>query len=228
MAGEKLSPRQQMISLMYLVLLAMLAMQASKDLLDAFIKLEQGIDVTNESFGIKNSNLYQEILQATLTGSPDAIEVFDKSKLIKESADSLFNILEAHKVWLIEEGGGKDDDSIPLGKDNQDIGAEYFITQGEGAKLREKINSFEALINSFIDNEYPEVKDQIEKLLATPKFKDPEGVEMDWEVGFTEHMPLAAITANLSNIQSYVKMLKRKLYHIYIIRSKMIYSNSTN
>ena len=38
------TPRQQMIGLMYLVLLAMLAMNASKDLLNAFVMLERGID----------------------------------------------------------------------------------------------------------------------------------------------------------------------------------------
>ena len=205
MAGEKLSPRQQMISLMYLVLLAMLAMQASKDLLDAFTKLESGIDITNDSFALKNKSLYQEIQQATLTGSPDAIEVFNKSQIIKNAADSIFNLIETQKVWLIEEGGGLGDDSIPLGKDNQDIGAEYFITKGEGKALKEKLNEFEALLSSYIDSNYPEVKEQIHNLLETPKYVDPEGVEMEWEVGFSEHMPLAAVTANLSNIQSYVR-----------------------
>ena len=205
MAGEKLSPRQQMISLMYLVLLAMLAMQASKDLLDAFTKLESGIDITNDSFNLKNKALYREIEQSTLTGSPDAIEVFKKSQIIKLAADSIFDLLESHKVWLIEEGGGLGEDSIPLGKDNQDLGAEYFITKGEGKNLREKLNAFETLLSSYIDSDYPEVKNQIHKLLETPKYKDPEGIEMDWEIGFSEHIPLAAVTANLSNIQSYVR-----------------------
>ena len=49
MSTEKLSPRQQMIGLMYLVLLAMLAMNASKDLLNAFILLDNGINLTNEN-----------------------------------------------------------------------------------------------------------------------------------------------------------------------------------
>ena len=48
------TPRQQMIGLMYLVLLAMLAMNASKDLLNAFVMLERGIDKIVVNFNDKN------------------------------------------------------------------------------------------------------------------------------------------------------------------------------
>ena len=58
MAGVKQTPRQQMIGMMYLVLLAMLAMNASKDLLDAFIFLEDGIDITTKNFNATNNSIY--------------------------------------------------------------------------------------------------------------------------------------------------------------------------
>jgi len=49
MAGGKLPPRQKMIGLMYLVLLALLAMNVSKDILDAFIIVNNGIENSTES-----------------------------------------------------------------------------------------------------------------------------------------------------------------------------------
>ena len=58
------TPRQQMIGLMYLVLLAMLAMNASKDLLNAFVMLEHGIDKTQGSFVQANSSFYNTIDKA--------------------------------------------------------------------------------------------------------------------------------------------------------------------
>ena len=61
MSAEKLSPRQQMIGIMYLVLLAMLAMNASKDLLDAFLKLEGGIDLTANNFVENVQPVYYKI-----------------------------------------------------------------------------------------------------------------------------------------------------------------------
>ena len=57
MAGVKQTPRQQMIGIMYLVLLALLAMNASKDLLDAFIFLENGIDVDVKPETVTEENL---------------------------------------------------------------------------------------------------------------------------------------------------------------------------
>ena len=64
MAGVKQTPRQQMIGMMYLVLLAMLAMNASKDLLDAFIFLEGGIDITTKNFNATNNSIYSKITTA--------------------------------------------------------------------------------------------------------------------------------------------------------------------
>ena len=74
MSAEKLSPRQQMIGIMYLVLLAMLAMNASKDLLNAFIFLEDGIDVTTKNFNNTNQTIYTKISNASATGYRLAVQ----------------------------------------------------------------------------------------------------------------------------------------------------------
>lgn len=50
MTGKNETPRQKMIGLMYLVLLAMLALNTSKDLLNAFLYLDNGINLNNQNF----------------------------------------------------------------------------------------------------------------------------------------------------------------------------------
>ena len=50
MAGNKLPPRQKMIGMMYLVLTALLAMNVSKDILDAFIIVNDGLEKTAANF----------------------------------------------------------------------------------------------------------------------------------------------------------------------------------
>lgn len=47
MAGGKMSPRQKMINLMYLVFIAMLAMNMSKEVLSAFGFMNAGIAENN-------------------------------------------------------------------------------------------------------------------------------------------------------------------------------------
>src|SRR5664279_1674346 len=53
MAGYKETPRQKMIAMMYLVLTALLALNVSKQILDAFIVVNESMETTNENFSKK-------------------------------------------------------------------------------------------------------------------------------------------------------------------------------
>ena len=55
MAGNKLSPRQKMIGMMYLVLTALLALNVSKTVLDAFAKINGSLYTTSINFSNKNN-----------------------------------------------------------------------------------------------------------------------------------------------------------------------------
>ena len=60
MAGYKETPRQKMIAMMYLVLTALLALNVSKDMLDAFLVVNESMENTIEVFENKLGNLYME------------------------------------------------------------------------------------------------------------------------------------------------------------------------
>tara|TARA_Y100000589_G_scaffold150354_1_gene143474 strand:- start:27175 stop:28785 length:1611 start_codon:yes stop_codon:yes gene_type:complete len=206
MAGVKQTPRQQMIGIMYLVLLAMLAMNASKDLLDAFIFLEDGIDVTTKNFNSTNTSIYTKISRAAASGADVAIEAQQNALNIEKLSNQLFSDIEKYKADIIELGGGIDEETgVPVGKDNQDVGAEYLVVKGYGTELKDKINKYKSNLISLINPEDTSVINGIEKLLATPPHIDYENVESPWENGISEYLPLAAVTANLTNIQSYIR-----------------------
>ena len=61
MAGGKLSPRQKMINLMYLIFIAMLAMNMSKEVLQAFGLMDQKIAASNEAATIRNKGSYDNL-----------------------------------------------------------------------------------------------------------------------------------------------------------------------
>ena len=54
MSGGSLSPRQKMIGMMYLVLTALLALNVSKDILDAFVLINTSLDNTIINYEEKN------------------------------------------------------------------------------------------------------------------------------------------------------------------------------
>ena len=57
MAGGKLSPRQKMINLMYLVFIAMLALNMSKEVLTAFGNFNDKFDESNKLTKLSNQSL---------------------------------------------------------------------------------------------------------------------------------------------------------------------------
>ena len=61
MAGGKMSPRQKMINLMYLVFIAMLAMQMDKEVLSAFGFMNEKLVDGNKSIDEKNEQAYQNL-----------------------------------------------------------------------------------------------------------------------------------------------------------------------
>ena len=58
MASGKISTRQKMINMMYLVLTAMLAMNVSAEILNAFKTVNKSLDKTNQIFSQKNRHIY--------------------------------------------------------------------------------------------------------------------------------------------------------------------------
>ena len=206
MSTEKLSPRQQMIGLMYLVLLAMLAMNASKDLLNAFILLDGGINVTNENLEAGNQTVFQKIRSSAALGSDKAVKALKNATKIQASSTDLVNTINQYKAELIEMGGGIDEETgIPYGKDNQDIGAEYLMVGKKGEELKNKINLYKNTLVEMIDVKDTGLTSSISQILATPEYVDYENNASSWEAGISEHLPLVAVTANLSNIETYIQ-----------------------
>lgn len=218
------TPRQQMIGLMYLVLLAMLAMNASKDLLNAFVYLERGIDKTVKNFAIKNDNYYLKIDQAAAKGIGK--DKATKANAIKAKATELVDFLEKSKIELVSGGaltlGASPEDmvpfldanGIPLAKDNQDVGAGYFLVKDDGAigeKLKQTVNEFRDLVISTLESDgIPEndyLKEKWQKILFTDDAPDPGDPEViaGFASRLSEHIPMASVTANLTLWQSYVR-----------------------
>ncbi len=75
MAGYKETPRQKMIGMMYLVLTALLALNVSKDILNAFVTVNDGLVQTNQNFEDKNQALMMEF-NAQMALQPERVEPY--------------------------------------------------------------------------------------------------------------------------------------------------------
>jgi gliding motility-associated protein GldM len=89
MAHGKETPRQKMIGMMYLVLTAMLALNVSKDAVEAFKKVDEGLTKTVANYIRKNSGTYMEFDRAAAENPLKAGPYRDKAFTLKERADEV-------------------------------------------------------------------------------------------------------------------------------------------
>jgi hypothetical protein len=121
MAGGKETPRQKMIGMMYLVLTALLALNVSKSILDAFVAIEENIQIANENEYYRGAEKFAELEEvADDKTNPEAqkkakallksVEQIDKivAKEIKFIDDLKKKILEACGEDLKKPEGGEE------------------------------------------------------------------------------------------------------------------------
>ena len=105
MSGGDLPPRQKMIGMMYLVLTALLALNVSKSILDAFITINRGIETTTITFDQKNGFMYTAFDKAA-SESPAAKVWADKANEVKVMANGMYDHIKNLKSTLIAETDG--------------------------------------------------------------------------------------------------------------------------
>jgi len=101
MAGNKLSPRQKMIGMMYLVLTALLAMNVSKDILDAFVTVNDGLEKTKHNFKEKNADQYTAFAASFNENQTKVGPYWTKAQEVKKAADAIVHYIDGIKVEII-------------------------------------------------------------------------------------------------------------------------------
>ena len=103
------NPRQKMINLMYLVLIAMLALNVDTKVLKKFILINQSFESTNAEKVTDNNNKV-EAIRAAVDDSGNRTEdvaVLTLSEKIRKQSDSIVNYMGDLKDLIIEETGGR-------------------------------------------------------------------------------------------------------------------------
>lgn len=216
MAGGKISPRQKMIGMMYLVLTALLALNVSKDILKAFVVVNDGLVNTENSFQEEVDQLYAKFDEKKTIDPQRVMENWKKAQLAKKMSEELNVYIEGLKKRIIRETEGferKEEDTIRLNfvesMDNYDVATNILIGQsedgsaGEARLLKEKLNAFRRdMINLLPEADRKEIHLSIDT-------EDPKVVEEEdqrtWEMMNFYHTPLAAAVTILSKIQTDVK-----------------------
>jgi gliding motility-associated protein GldM len=219
MGHGKETPRQKMIGMMYLVLTSMLALNVSKEVLDAFVLVDEGLSKTTENFVEKNRSIYDDFDRAYAENKTKVEPWKQKSDKVKSNAQSLYDMIQNLKIRIIKKADGEKTEAIKgntiigkkvASKDNNNIPAEIMVgsnNTGESRALKKAIDDFRDLCLSFVDEKDKAVQDAIKKNLDTsdPPSTDISGEKPSWASEHFEHLPLIAVTTLMSKMQSDVR-----------------------
>ena len=101
MASGKLSPRQKMINMMYLVLTALLALNVSKEVLNSFFEVNTGVVRTTSNFANKNIETYNDFTAAAELNPVKAGPFRDQALAVKSEADGIVRYIQELKYKLV-------------------------------------------------------------------------------------------------------------------------------
>ncbi len=204
------TPRQKMIGMMYLFLTAMLALNVSGELLNAFILVDQSILQAKESVEKKNKILYYEFGAANEANPAKVEDKYNLALKIRSTADSLDKHIQDLKVLFVKTADGPEATPTDYkSKENQDIAAQVMLTELKGRRSTELKNKIEDYKNFLLENVTDSVlRISIETTLSTapPPVKD--NVQKSWESEKFEHIPLSASMAMMSQLQGAVRNME--------------------
>lgn len=214
---RKVSPRQKMINLMYVVLMAMLALNISTEVLNGFSIVEESLNRTTKNSSTENDMIFRE-LDGMMEKNPVKVrQWFEMATAVKNSSDSLYNYAQDLKVMIVREADGKDGNPMNIkNKDDLEAASQVMLSPGtgQGKKLFQAINGYRQNILNFVTD--PVQKKIIASNLSTQVPTGGDHLGKSWEEYMFENMPVAAAVTLLSKLQSDVRYAEGEVLHSLI------------
>jgi gliding motility-associated protein GldM len=225
MGGGKASPRQKMINMMYLVLTALLALNVSKEVLDAFVKANISLMQQEQIMASKNKGTYNELSNQVLLNPNDEkykradAQASELSKVTQEMLKKLdrLRLDLLINVEGVDEAGAKKLAENPFEvnkKDDYDMPTNFFGTgeapgnQGKAGQLKKDLAAFKKELLEMTKN-----NSAVAKSLEIIDLKDPDPKSetvvkhrlTTWEMKYFYHLPLSAALLELSKWENIVR-----------------------
>jgi gliding motility-associated protein GldM len=205
-------PRQKMINMMYLVLTALLALNVSAEILNAFKTVNKSLETTNVTVNGSTVAIMKS-LEEKLTdpiSREKALIWLPRAKSVQEVSAKAFNYIQDIKNDIIKKGGG-DVDSRSFKADNLDIVTRMMIDKGKAKDLLKVLNTFKTdimAVNPTIDSAFNHGKD------LPLNLEIPKGVSKSnntWDRAYFHMVPTVAALTILSKFQNDIRTSENKI-----------------
>ncbi len=195
--NNRLSPRQKMINLMYIVLTAMLALNVSSDVLNGFTQVEAGLRRTNDNVEERNAAILSA-LKAFSEQNPDkGLPWYEKALEVRNMTGILSSQIDSLKMMIVKKADGSHADvNNMVNRDDLEAAAVVMLSPGNhrGADLRNSVDAYREYIVSMIADSVKYVN--ISNALAT---------SAGWEEQRFENQPVVAAVTHLTKLQNDIR-----------------------
>ena len=228
MAGAKLSPRQKMINMMYLVLIALLAMNVSKEILKSFFYMERSFISAASNIDEKNSNTMAAFEKKMEENSLKTRPYYERA----QEAESITTEFIAYIDDLIKKteefyGGREESEGATgltplLAPDQMESHARYFAEIENGKNGKELMSRINNTRDALLELLKPDPSDTLIKIEGLDLYnsalnacqlhaENEEGKKSDkggWIAENLEHNPAAGLMALFARIKNDAKTLE--------------------
>lgn len=208
---QKVSPRQKMINLMYVLLMAMLAMNVSSDVLNGFSLVDESLTRSTENTSAQNKTLYKSF-DEMMEKNPEKVRVwFERANSVKAKSDSLCHFADQLKIRIAKAADGEDADYKNL-ENREDLEASTFVmlsVDKQGEKLHKAINEYREFMMGIVDNAAE--KEMIANSLSTKEHSNV--LNKNWQEYHFESMPAITAITLLTKIQNDVRYVEGEVLH---------------
>lgn len=225
MAGGKVSARQKMINLMYLVFIAMMAMNMSKEVLSAFGLMEAKFERANIATSERNTALLEDLEKKGEEKPEEFMIPASKAKEVSVASENFYNYLDGLKKDLLKEGKYEVDEKGKLpfeAMDKTSILDEAWFTGDrltkKGQEVMSTIEAYKTRIREILgtDVKYNKALTSFEELFSTEKVENKDGKKIDWLDYHFQGFPAIASYTKLTAMQNDVKVTEANMMNLFL------------
>jgi len=222
MAGGKLTPRQKMINLMYLVFIAMLALNMSKEVLTAFGNFNDKFSESNRLTDEANGNLLSALNTKAADEPAKYAEPAKKAKEVAKLSKDFVTFLETVKAEVTEGIEPDENGKLPFeAMDKSTIDEKWFAGDGyspRGKEIVAGIDKYVSDIKKVLGNDVkyiPFIK-EIEKKFSTADITNREGIKVKFLDYKTKGFPAVSTLTFITAMQNDVKNTEAGAYNLFL------------
>ena len=235
MAGGKLTPRQKMINLMYLVFIAMLAMNMSKEVLSAFGLMNEKFEGANNSAQETNASMLVA-LDKKAGEDPHFVEAANDAKKVASISKEFYEYIGSVKAEITK-GVEVDKETGKLPYEAMDkaeaIDQAFFSGEGytpKGKEFVEKFSKYVSDMNGVIgkNSKLSGVLSEITSKFKTDDVANREGIKVKFLDYHFKGFPSIASLAKMTSYQNDVKKAEADIFSILLGKAAVEASSMKN